>query len=150
MKTEKMEPPRRGGKSKGEPFPCVYQGRKVAGGYWFEDRRVFEKQVKPEDFFRSLQTYGIDDPNVQALRERGCKEILLMVTGGCTYRIAFETFLEKSKKIDWPARENFRFPLRWYCPLKYWRLVGGGGEPQANGAYTNGPRQGDLFRVPRD
>lgn len=102
----------------GIPLYATYNGKQVLSGILGPDR-VFRKSVAQRQKLVVMDAYGIDEENFRELTAFGCKAIELWERDtGRRYLIDFDTF--KAKAVP---RTIGKFGLRYYLPLRYWRVL---------------------------
>ncbi len=105
-----------------------FDGRPCFAGVYYEGTKTYLKKLKRNSLYWSLKSYPIDDLVLEELTKLGCNTLVIQVSDtGDRYSIAFDTFIAHAQSIDW-SKKDPRFPLRWYCPLDYWRKLQPGEE----------------------
>lgn len=103
--------------SRGTPLFVSYLGKRTLSGFLGPDK-VFRKSVERRQKLLVMDSYGIDAENLQQLETLGCRAIELTERDtGRKYTIAFAVF--KAKAVP---RQIGKFGLRFYLPLRYWRV----------------------------
>lgn len=105
-------------RNNGIPLYVDYQGKRIVSGVLGRDG-VFRKRVEVRQKLLKMDAYGIDRQNFRELTAFGCKAIQLTERDtGRVYTIDFATF--KAKAVP---RIIGKFGLRYYLPLRYWRVT---------------------------
>lgn len=107
----------------------TYNSLPAPGGTYDEGTRVYCKKLAAKSYFWPMKAFPVDKPIVEQLKARGCEKMVLVVVKDDgevdKYIVDFQTFLQGAKAIDWPARGDKRFPVRFYLPLNQWKKVEG-------------------------
>lgn len=124
-----------------------FNGKPAPGGVFSPITRTFCKRVGEKAFYWPEKAYPVDEPIVKKLKELECQTMLMVVIkkdDSCeTFKVDFNTFLEKSTKINWPLRGDNRFPVRRYLSMDYWKCIENSQEWA--GRYYDAKRLRDLY-----
>lgn len=107
----------------------IYNGMPAPGGTYDDKTKVYCKKLAARAYFWPMKGFPVDKPIVEQLKARGCEKMVLVVVKddgeADRYVVSLQTFLQGAKAIDWPARGDKRFPVRFYLPLNLWEKVDG-------------------------